>query len=113
MTTIPPYQRIPVRLIEKDFNEFVLPHLTVNSRGPQKKISSFKIFNYILKLLHTGCQWYNLPIDADGTGKPEIHYTNIFRSFQAWVTAGCFDKIFEGSVKKLAKASHLDIATEV
>ena len=95
------YNTIPVGLSEKEFNEFILPHLTKGSRGPDKKISFYKIFNYILKLMHTGCQWKNIPIERDRSGKPEIHYTSIFKMFRFWVKKGCFDKIFESTVLKL------------
>ena len=33
------YNAIPVVLSEKEFNEFILPHLKRGSRGPNKKIS--------------------------------------------------------------------------
>jgi hypothetical protein len=102
------YNSIPVVLRENEFNEFVLPHLKKGGRGPNKKISFFKLFNYILKLMHTGCQWGNIPIDKDETGKAEIHYTNIFNAFKFWVKHGCFDKIFEASVSKLFKSGMLD-----
>ena len=72
------YNKIPTVLKECEFNEFVLPHLKKGSRGPDKKISFFKLFNYILKLMHTGCQWEQIPIEKDETGKLEIHHTNIF-----------------------------------
>ena len=42
------YNKIPIALKESEFNEFVLPHLKKGARGPSKKISFFKIFNYIL-----------------------------------------------------------------
>jgi transposase len=102
------YNKIPTAMSESEFNEFVLPHLKKGTRGPVKNISFFKLFNYILKLLHTGCQWAELPIDKNGFGKPEIHYTNVFRAFQFWVNNGCFDKIFEASVRKLFTAGMLD-----
>ena len=104
------YNRIPVRLSENEFKQFVLPHLKKGSRGPEKKISFFKLFNYVLKLMHTGCQWYNLPIALNSHGKPEIHYSNVFRAFQWWLTHGCFDKIFEASVAKLFHAEMLDLS---
>jgi len=97
------YKRIPVKMQEGEFNEFVLPYLIRGERGPRPKITLFKIFNYILKLIHTGCQWENLPIDKDSTGKPEIHYTRVFRTFQRWERNGCFDKIFASSVTRLFK----------
>jgi hypothetical protein len=49
------WQWIPTHLTLKQFEEFVLPHLHLGSRGPQPKLSVHTIFNYILKLLYTGC----------------------------------------------------------
>lgn len=102
------YQRIPTQLTEKRFSQFVLPHLTNGSRGPQTKVSFYRIFNYILQLLHTGCQWKEIPIQNDESGKPEIHYTRIFRTFQRWQQDGCFEKIFKGSVEHLFLHNLLD-----
>ena len=102
------YNTIPVELSEKEFNEFILPHLKKGSRGPDKKISFYKIFNYILRLMHTGCQWKNIPIEKDKSEKPEIHYTSIFKMFRFWVKEGCFDKIFESTVLKLFEEKMLD-----
>lgn len=104
------YNRIPTALSEKEFNEFVLPHLKKGKRGPQKKLSFFKLFNYILYLMHTGCQWENIPIYKDTEGKREIHYTNIYNAFKFWVKHECFDKIFEASVARLFQAKMLDIS---
>ena len=103
------YNRIPTVLRENEFNEFVLPHLKKGMRGPSKKISFFKLFNYILKLMHTGCQWEQIPIDRNEDGKPEIHYTSIYKAFKFWVKRGCLDKIFEVSVTRLFKAGMLNI----
>lgn len=102
------YNRIPVTLTEQEFNEFFLKHLDKGKRGPGKKISFFKLFNYILKLLHTGCQWSNIPIDLDADGKPEIHYTNIFKMFKFWTNKGCFGRIFTSTVVRLLEAKVLD-----
>ncbi|AIK96101.1 hypothetical protein [Candidatus Odyssella acanthamoebae] len=51
------YQSIPAILEEDEFNEFVLPHLTKGSRGPNTKLTFHRLFNCLLKLMHTGCQW--------------------------------------------------------
>jgi hypothetical protein len=42
-------QAIPTQLGRVQFEQFVLPHLSVGSRGPAPKLSLFKIFNYILR----------------------------------------------------------------
>jgi transposase len=104
------YNRIPTALSENEFNEFVLPHLKKGKRGPQKKSSFFKLFNYILYLMHTGCQWENIPINKDAEGKGEIHYTNIYNAFKFWVKHECFNKIFEASVARLFQAKMLNVS---
>ena len=104
----PRYNWIPTELSESDFNEFIFPHITGGRRGPKPKISYFKMFNYFLYLMHTGCQWYKLPIDKEQFGKPEISYSRLFRHFQHWIDNGFFERVFEASVAKLAKESLLD-----
>jgi hypothetical protein len=66
-------QAIPTQFAVEQFEQFVLPHLSVGSRGPAPKLSPHRIFNYILQLLYLGCQWKELPIEKDGDGRPEIH----------------------------------------
>lgn len=104
------YNRIPTHLTENEFNEFVFPYLQNGKRGPRPKIALYKIFNYILFVIHTGCQWYKLPIDKTADGKPEISYTRIFKHFRAWLKKGCFDRMFEASVALLSKNNLLDIS---
>jgi hypothetical protein len=62
------YKVIPTRLTEKQFNEFVLPHLSKGKRGPATKLSFYHIFCYILLLIYTGMQWQSLPIKTDHHG---------------------------------------------
>jgi transposase len=61
-------QAIPTQLGLGLFEQFVLPHLSVGSRGPAPKLSLYKIFNYILRLLYMGCQWKELPIERNDEG---------------------------------------------
>jgi transposase len=101
-------QGIPTQLSLWQFEQFVLPHLSVGSRGPAPKLSFHKIFNYILRLLYLGCQWKQLPIEKDGEGRPEIHHTSIYRAFRRWEAKGCMDAAFTGSVLKLQQDALLD-----
>lgn len=105
-----PWQCIPTILTLEQFEEFVLPHLHIGSRGPQPKLSLHVIFNYILKLLYLGCQWKELPIAKDKDGQPEIHYTRIYRAFRRFEAHGCFEAIFMGSVSQLHQKEYLDIS---
>jgi transposase len=101
---------IPTELSLEQFLEFVLPHLTVGSRGPAPKLSLHALFNYILKLLYLGCQWKELPIEKDETGRREIHHTGTYRAFRRWQADGCFDAIFEGTLLTLHHADLLDVS---
>jgi hypothetical protein len=56
---------IPTSLTEKEFNEHINPYLSKAKRGLVCTIPLYKVFNYILHRLHTGCQWEQLPIDPD------------------------------------------------
>ena len=86
---------IPTELSLEQFGQFVLPHLTIGSRGPAPKLSLHALFNYILKLLYIGCRWKALPIEKDAEGRPEIHYTRIYGAFRRWQADGCFDIILQ------------------
>ena len=90
------------------FQQFVLPHLSMGSRGPAPKLSLHAVFNYILQTLYLGCQWKELPIEKDQEGRPEIHYTRIYSAFRKWQADGCFDAVFAGSVLELPQANLLD-----
>ena len=56
---------IPTSVTEKQFDAYIRPYLSTARRGYESKIPLYKIFNYILYRLHTGCQWARLPIDPD------------------------------------------------
>jgi hypothetical protein len=56
---------IPVSLTEKQFEKHISPFLSKAKRGFVCKISLYKVFNYILYRLHTGCQWDQIAIDPD------------------------------------------------
>ena len=43
----PEFTPIPVQLSEKEFNEFILPYLSMPKRGPNHKIGYHRLFNLI------------------------------------------------------------------
>ena len=103
------WQAIPTKLSVAQFEQFVLPHLSRGRRGPTPTLALHKIFNYILQLLYMGCQWKMLPIEKNAEGRPEIHYTRIYRALRRWQADGCIDRIFAGSVRKLHQDGLLDL----
>jgi transposase len=100
---------IPVQLSEPEFTEFIFPYLSMPKRGPKCKIGYHRLFNLILWVLYTGMQWKCLPIPKDTAGKPEIHYTNIYRAFAKWADDGSLQQAFMASVAHLADEKKLDL----
>src|ERR1700724_548420 len=83
MTQSQPRQGIPTKLSKEQFEQFILPHLSKGSRGPETTLSFHAIFNYILCVLYLGCQWKHLPIEKNWHGRREIHSTSISAPFGA------------------------------
>ncbi len=54
---------IPVSVTQEQFEQYIRPALSVAKRGYECSIPLYKVFNYILYRLHTGCQWARLPVD--------------------------------------------------
>lgn len=102
------YQRIPVDLTLEQYDQFFCRHLSSSICGRKTKIPNFKFLRYILKVLYTGMQWVSLPIEKDDLGKPEIHYTNVYKRFKIWSDDGSLAKIFESTVCKLQECGLLD-----
>jgi transposase len=100
---------IPVQLSEPEFNEFIFPYLSMPKRGPKCKIGYYRVFNLILWVLYTGMQWKCLPMLKDADGKPEIHYTNVYRAFAKWADDGSLQQAFIASVGHLAAEKKLDL----
>jgi transposase len=106
----PKKPRIPVQLTQKEFDEFICDAIPKPTRGPEGKVPRSKIFNYILKLIYTGCQWKELPIEKDENGKSEISPSRVFRIFKNWLHSGVFEKIFGESVQRLFEEGRLDLS---
>ena len=81
---------IPTSVTEKQFDEHIRPYVSIAKRGFECQIPLYKVFNYILYRLHTGCQWAKLPLEPD-PDDPEkkksaiTPYTIIFASGAATV----------------------------
>jgi hypothetical protein len=60
---------IPTQLTEQQFMKHFDPCLSQAQRGFVGRIPRYKVFNYILYWLHTGCQWDEIPIEQQGSSK--------------------------------------------
>lgn len=99
------YNTLPKKVGRADFNKYVAPNLSHSARGPKSKISRYKIFNYILYVLHTGIQWQQLK-----TYKNEIHWSNIYKWHNRWSKDGSYENLLAASVKHLDRMGRLDLS---
>jgi transposase len=105
----PVFTPIPVQLSETEFNQFILPHLTMPKRGPKCKLGYCRVFNLILWVLYTGMQWKCLPVPTNRDGKAEIHYTTVYKVFAKWADDGSLEHAFIGSIGHLSDHNRLDL----
>lgn len=90
------YNRLPKRVSRKEFNRFILPHLSRPVKGPKSKVSLYKTFNYVLYVLSTGCQWEQLPVK-----RTEIHWSNVYKWHNRWSKDGTYLNLLEATVHNL------------
>ena len=99
------YNKLPTKISQKDFNQYIAPCLSKGRRGPNPKISYYKIFNYILYILHTGCQWNELK-----TYRNELHWSNVYRHHNKWSKDGSYENLFMNSITVLKDHGKLDLS---
>lgn len=99
------FLKLPVQISRKDFNLFVRPFLSHPVKGPKGKLSSYKLFNYILYILHTGSQWKRLPIR-----KNELHWSNVYKWHSRWSKDGSYEYLFSQSILLLDRMGKLDLS---
>ena len=97
------YNRIPTKVSRKDFNRYIDPHLKRPKTGPKPKLSLYKIFHYILYVLHTGIQWDQLK-----TKRNELHDTNVYKWHNRWSKDGSYQMLFQASLIQLPHTDQLD-----
>ena len=100
---------IPTSLTEKQFDEHVRPYISTAKRGFECQIPLYKVFNYILYRLHTGCQWYRLPIapDPECSEKKEISHDAVYYHFRKWSRDGSLQKVWQGSIMTISSVLNL------
>lgn len=97
------FNHLPKKVSLKDFNHYIKPHLKKRFKGPKPKLSFYKIFNYILYVLHTGLQWDQLL-----TKRKELHWSNIYKWHNRWSKDGSYQALFVASVIHLKDTGQLD-----
>lgn len=97
------YHPLPKQVSRRDFNHYIAPRLRRPVKGPAPKLSLYKIFNYILYVLHTGLQWNQLK-----TRRNELHWSNVYKWHYRWSRDGSYQRLFAASVINLQEHDQLD-----
>jgi transposase len=102
---------IPISVTKKQFDEHVRPYVSRAKRGYVCKIPLYKVFNFIVYRLHTGCQWDQLPIDPDPNDptKPEISPDAVAYHFRKWSRDGSLRRVWEHSIQTIRDELDLSI----
>lgn len=95
----------PKKVSLKAFNKYIDPCLSKRFKGPKSKISRFKIFNYVLYVLHTGIQWNQLK-----TYKNEIHWSNVYKWHNRWSKDGSYENLLLEVIERLNADGKLDLS---
>lgn len=88
---------IPTSVTQEQFEGHILPYLNTAQRGYVSKIPLYKMFNYILYRLHTGCQWHQVPIDREDA----ITWWAVYHHFRKWSRDGSLARVFQQSIVQI------------
>ena len=90
--------KIPTEVTKGQFTQYIKPYLSTAKRGYESDIPLYKIFNFILYKLYTGCPWPALPIEKDADGRPIMSYQVPYYHFRKWSKDGSLQRLFDASI---------------
>lgn len=70
-------------LDKSTIEKWIIPHLTVGSRGFSPRVPLVEIVSAILYRLKTGCQWRELPTKAFFSER-KLTWNAVFHHFNKW-----------------------------
>jgi transposase len=100
---------IPVSLTEEQFTTHIKPHLSVAKCIFESKQGLAQIFNLVLYVLHTGCQWEETPVPKDADGRPLMSWQVPRYHFYKWSKDGSFERLFAAGILKIRSELNLAI----
>ena len=100
---------IPVTLTEEQFIIHIKPHLSSAKRGFESEHPLWKIFNLVLYVLHTGCQWPETPVPRDANDPPMMSWQVPRYHFYKWSKDGSFERLFNAGILKIRYELNLAI----
>lgn len=95
-------------LSKNTIEKWIIPHLTVGSRGFDPTVPIHEIVEAILHRLKTGCQWRELPTKQFFSDKI-LTWNTVFYHYNKWSKSGCWAKIWVNILKENRK--YLDLSS--
>src|SRR5579859_5330087 len=95
---------IPESVTQEQFDQYILPHLSIAARGYVSKTPLVGIFNLILYRLHSGCQWDCLPVSksaAERLARNEPSWQAVYYHWSKWSADGSLARVWQGSVASI------------
>lgn len=101
---------IPTKINKEDFEVNILPYLSIAKRGFVSKIPLYLIFNGILYVLYTGCQWKSLPTKEfmDEENDIELTHQAYAHHFRKWAKDDSLRALFMASI--IAISMYIDLS---
>lgn len=96
---------IPISVTEEQFKQNIEPYLRVAKRGYVSQKPLRKIFNLLLYRLHTGCQWYRLPVSGSARERAERgepSWQAVYYHWQKWSADGSLARVWQASVEQVS-----------
>ena len=95
-------------LSKNTIETWIIPHLTVGSRGFDPTVPIHEIIEAILHRLKTGCQWRELPT-KQFFSDTMISWNTVFYHYNKWSKAGCWAKIWINILRE--NRQYLDLSS--
>lgn len=77
---------------ETQSQQHIQPRLSQIKRDHVSNQSLYKIFNYVIYKLYTGCQWSALPIEHTVDGQPVMPNQVPYHHFRKWSADGSLQR---------------------
>jgi transposase len=94
-------------LSKSTIEKWIIPNLSIGSRGFEPKVHLVELVEAILYRLKTGCQWRELPTEKFFSGTI-LSWNSVYYHFNKWSKAGCWRKVFVNLLRE--NRQYLDLS---
>ena len=94
-------------LSKNTIEKWIIPNLSIGSRGFECKVPLVELVEAILYRLKTGCQWRELPTEKFFS-ETILSWNSVYYHFNKWGKAGCWRKIFVNLLRE--NRQYLDLS---